>query len=206
VTLAVVALDAATAPAWVGLFEACGSACFCRYWHFQGKKNDWLERCFHRPDDNRDEQLALVHAGAPDARGLIALEGEIAVGWMKLAPRALLPKLTRQGAYRPLPLGPDAGVWSIGCFLVRPDRRARGVALALVGAAPDYVRAWSPQGEARAIEAYPRGRTDAALARLHDEEAWMGTEALFERCGYVRVAGEAAYPVMRKELAAPVNP
>jgi GNAT superfamily N-acetyltransferase len=206
VTLAVVALDAAIAPAWAGLFEACASSCFCRYWHFPGKKNDWLERCFRHPEENRDEQLALVRAGAPEARGLVALEGETAVGWMKLAPRALLPKLTQQGAYRPLPLGPGAGVWSIGCFLVRPDHRAQGVAMALVSAAPDFVRAWSPPGEARAIEAYPRGRADAAIARLHDEEAWMGTEALFERCGYVRVAGEAAYPVMRKELAVPLSP
>ena len=32
-----------------------------------------------------------------------------AVGWMKLAPRALLPKLRRQGAYRPVDLGDDEG-------------------------------------------------------------------------------------------------
>ena len=61
---------------------------------------------------------------------------------MKLAPRALLPKLRRQGAYRPLDLGDDDGVWSIGCLLVRPDRRRHGVARALVEAAPEHVRAW----------------------------------------------------------------
>jgi GNAT superfamily N-acetyltransferase len=205
VTLAIVALDAATAPAWVGLFEACASPCFCRYWNFEGKKNDWLERCAFRPEENRDEQLALVRAGAPEARGLLALEGDVAVGWMKLAPRSLLPKLTRQGAYRPLDLGPDAGVWSIGCLLVRPEQRGQGLAMALVQAAPAHVRSWTGAASAlepaRAIEAYPRGRTDGALARLHAEEAWVGTEALFDRCGYVRVAGEAAYPVMRRTLA-----
>jgi GNAT superfamily N-acetyltransferase len=197
----IVGLDATTAPAWAALFEACQSPCYCRYWHFAGKKNEWLDRCFHHPEENREEQLTLVRSAAPEARGLLALEGDTAVGWMKLAPRALLPKITQQGAYRPLALGPSDGVWSIGCFLVRPDRRARGVALALVSAAPRFVQTWAPPSEpARAIEAYPRGATDPALARLHDEQAWVGTEALFERCGYARVAGEPAYPVMRRLL------
>ena len=73
-TVRIVALDEATAPAWQALFEACGSACFCRYWHFEGTKNDWLERCARRPEDNRDEQLALMRSGAAEARGLLALE------------------------------------------------------------------------------------------------------------------------------------
>jgi GNAT superfamily N-acetyltransferase len=198
----VVALGEATAPAWRDLFEASGSACFCRYWHFEGKKNDWLERCAFAREDNRDEQLALLRSGAPEARGLLAMEGVVAIGWMKLAPRARLPKLRRQGAYRPLELGPDEGVWSIGCLLVRPDRRGQGVARALVAAAPEHLRAWSsPALTARAIEAYPRGQAIGAdPGRLHDEEAWVGTQRLFESCGFVRIAGEPAYPVMRRSL------
>jgi GNAT superfamily N-acetyltransferase len=197
----VVALDEGTAAAWEALFEASGSACFCRYWHFDGKKNDWLERCSLRPEDNRDEQLALVRSGALEARGLLAMEGSQAIGWMKLAPRARLPKLRRQGAYRPLDLGPDDGIWSIGCLLVRPDRRHHGVARALVTAAPQHVRAWtSTDAPARAVEAYPRGEPTGAPGRLHDEEAWVGTQSLFESCGFVRVAGEPAYPVMRRTL------
>ncbi len=90
----IVALDETTAPAWQALFEASGSPCFCRYWHFEGKKNDWLERCALRPEENRDEQLALVRSGAPEARGLLAMEGATAVGWMEaFSPRARLPKL-----------------------------------------------------------------------------------------------------------------
>ena len=130
------------------------------------------------------------------------MDGADATGWMKLAPRARLPKLRRQGAYRPLDLGPDDGIWSIGCLLVRPDVRGRGVARALVSAAPEHVRAWAtPEMQARAIEAYPRGEpAGAPPTRLHDEEAWVGTQRLFESCGFVRVAGEPAYPVMRRPL------
>ncbi len=197
----VVALDETTVSAWQALFEVCESPCFCRYWHFPGTKNDWLERCAQRPEDNRDEQIAFIRSGTVEARGLLAMEDTAAIGWMKLAPRARLPKLRRQGAYRGLDLGPDDGIWSIGCLLVRPDRRGHGVAQALVNAAPATVRAWSTaELPARAIEAYPRGKPAGDGPRLHDEEAWVGTESLFERCGFVRIAGEAAYPVMRMAL------
>ncbi len=125
-------------------------------------------------------------------RGLLAFDQSEAIGWMKLAPRSALPKLLRQGAYRPLELGAGEGVWSIGCLLVHPARRGAGVARALVGAAHDYVVQWG----GRALEAYPR----RAEHRLHDEEAWMGTADLFASCGFVEVAGETPYPVMRKEV------
>lgn len=185
-------LTPALLGAWAALFEASGSACFCRWWHFEGTKNEWLARSFGEPARNREEQVALVEAGAPEASGLLALEDDVAVGWMKLAPRALLPKLRRQGAYRPLDLGDDEGVWSVGCLLVRPDRRRRGVARSLVEAAPEHVRRWG----GRAVEAYPHRVTHA----LHDEEAWMGPEGVFVTLGWQPVHDAAPYPVYRKAV------
>lgn len=187
-------LTPGSASAWAALFEASGCACYCRWWHFTGNKNEWLARCFEEPAKNRDEQTALVAAGSPEAQGLLAMEdGDVAVGWMKLAPRALLPKLRRQGAYRPLDLGDDEGVWSIGCLLVRPDRRRSGVARALIEAAPEHVRAWG----GRAVEAYPHRVAHA----LHDEEAWMGPEGVFASLvtkGWQAVHDVAPYPVYRR--------
>jgi GNAT superfamily N-acetyltransferase len=197
-------LAESNAPAWIALFEACGCTCYCHYWHFGGSKNEWLARCFHDPAANREDQLTLVRAGALEARGLLALAGDAgragagthpgapASGWMKLAPRERLPKLRRQGAYRALDLGDDEGIWSIGCFLVHPAYRRLGVARALVEAAPRHVKAWG----GRAIEAYPH-RTDHPL---HDEEAWMGPQALFVAAGYAPVHDVAPYPVYRKTL------
>ncbi len=187
-----------TFAAWSALFDACGCTCFCRYWHFGGGKNDWLARGFERPHENRDEQRAKVEVGSDEAKGLVAfedeggVEGEVAVGWMKLAPRAALAKLRRQGAYRGLDLGSDDGVWSVGCFLVHPEYRRRGVARALLEAADAHVRAWG----GRAIEAYPH----RAGYALRDEEAWMGPEAMLVKCGYVATHEDGPYPVYRKAL------
>jgi GNAT superfamily N-acetyltransferase len=175
--------------AWSALFEASGSACYCRYWHFEGPKNDWLARCAENPTRNAAEQTTLVLSGAPEARGLLAMEADLALGWMKLAPRVLLPKLRRQGAYRALDLGVDEGVYSIGCLLVRPDRRRRGVARALIEAAPRWVRAWG----GLAVEAYPHRVAHV----LHDEEAWMGPERVFASLGWRAVHDVAPYPVYR---------
>ena len=185
-------LSPAIAGAWSALFAACGCACHCRYWHFAGNKNEWLARCFNEPEKNREEQLALVDAGAPEARGLVALEGDLALGWMKLAPRAVLGKLRRQGAYRSLDLGPDDGVYAIGCFLVHPEHRRRGVARTLVSQADEHVRAWA----GRAIEAYPHRPGYAP----RDEEAWMGPERIFVDHGYAAVHDDGPYPVYRKVL------
>jgi GNAT superfamily N-acetyltransferase len=190
--LRIVPLTPATAPAWERLFEGCGSGCYCRYWHFAGTKNEWLARCFDDPEANRREQLALVEQGAVEARGLLAVEEGMALGWIKLAPRDALPKLRNQGPYRALDLGPADGVWVIACLLVHPAHRHQGVARALVLAAIDYVR----EQHGRALEAYPR-RADTPL---HDEEAWLGTPAFLEGCGFSEIAGEGPYPVMRRAI------
>jgi GNAT superfamily N-acetyltransferase len=182
------------------LFVEAHVPCHCRYWHFVGTKNDWLARCATTPEDNLAEQLACARAGDLEARGLLALADDpaaAALGWMKLAPRAALPKLRALPAYRAaLGGGDDDGVYSIACFLVHPRNRRTGVARALLDAAPAFVRAWG----GRALEAYPRRVPEGAHTDLHDEEAWMGPESLFARAGFRLVAGEGAHPVLRYDL------
>jgi GNAT superfamily N-acetyltransferase len=185
-------LDERHAAAWVALFDRSASPCFCRWWHFAGTKNEWLARCGDHRELNRDEQRALIGAHSPEATGLVAMDGDRAVGWMKVTPRALLPKLLRLGPYRALPRDPNEPVWAIGCFLVDPERRHQGIASAMIRASVDFVR----DRGGSAVEAYPRRSVDA----LHDEEAWMGTASLFASCGFVQVAGEGPYPVMRREV------
>ena len=188
----IVPLDASLIEAWRVLFVACGSLCFCRYWHFVGTKNDWLERCALSPETSFDEHAAGVRNGDETAGGLVAMNGDVALGWMKLTPRGAVPKLRALPVYRSLDLGPGENVFAIGCLLVHPEKRRSGIASALVAAAETEARAQ----RATALEAYPRHTSEP----LHDEEAWMGPERMYLARGFERVAGETAYPVYRKLL------
>jgi len=179
------------ASALADLFRACESACFCRYWHFDGDKNAWLERCALSPEKNEAEMRDDLARDAPRARGLVALDEARAVGWMKLAPRDALPKLRARRDLRALDLGDDDRVLSIGCMLVRPDARGRGVARDLVVAGVAHAE----RVRARAIEAYPHAARD-----LGPHEVWMGPCALFASLGFKHVTGDPIYPVMRLAL------
>jgi GNAT superfamily N-acetyltransferase len=183
--------SAAHAPALEALFERAGSPCFCRYWHFSGNKNEWLDRCAHRPEENAAELDAALAGGAPE--GLVAIDHGDVLGWMKLTPRLRVPKLRNLPVYRSLELGDDETTFAIGCFLVDPQHRKIGVARALVRAAPAIARTRG----ASALEAYPRRSTE----KLHDEEAWQGPEHLFVESGFRVVHDVGPYPVYRMDLA-----
>jgi GNAT superfamily N-acetyltransferase len=197
-TLRVRPLTPELVDTWAALFEACASGCFCRYWHFEGNKNDWLARLAFSPETNAREQRACVGAADPSARGLVALDAGVAIGWLKLAPRGAVPKLRRLPVYRALDLGADEGVLAIGCLLVHPSHRRRGVARALVEGAI----AGAAETGAEVLEAYPHRRSEA----LRDEELWMGPASLFEELGFTVIDGNPAYPVLRRSVAARRNP
>lgn len=177
------------------LFAASSSTCFCRYWHFDGTKNDWLDRCAHRPEENREELDEAVSERREDGEGVVAIAGDgQVVGWMKLTRRGAVPKLRRLPVYRSLDLGDEETTFAIGCFLVHPAHRRSGVALALIEAGERVAR----ERGASAIEGYPRRSSDP----LYDEEAWQGPERAFVARGFEHVAGEGPYPVCRKVLRA----
>ena len=175
------------------LFEAASSTCFCRYWHFEGNKNEWLDRCAHRPEENRAELDAAVAERREDGEGLVAIADDgTLVGWMKLTRRSAVPKLRRLPVYRSLDLGDEDAVLAIGCFLTHPAHRRTGIARALVEGAE---RLAGERG-ASAIEGYPR----RSSSPLYDEEAWQGPERVFVATGFEHAAGEPPYPVYRKVL------
>jgi GNAT superfamily N-acetyltransferase len=137
-------------------------------------------------------------AGDGTADGLVALDGDVVVGWMKLVRRGLVPKLRRLPVYRGRELGTDEETLSIGCLLVDPARRGEGIASRLVAAAAEVARAARARG-IRRLEAYPR-HVRAGQPRLHDEEAWMGPERVYQRLGFAAEspatgAEMEAYPV-----------
>jgi GNAT superfamily N-acetyltransferase len=194
VSTSIAAASGAHAGGLVALFEAAGSPCYCRFWHFTGSNNAWLERCATAPAENRAELLAALAAGSDEARGVVAITGDRLVGWLKVAPAAVVQKAYDRRLYRGLPcfVGDRAGVFLIGCALVHPEHRRRGVATALVAGAIDLAPGWG----ARALEALPRRPREP----VSDDELWTGPMGAFERNGFVEVHAFEPYPVLRREI------
>ncbi len=189
----------AHAAGLVALFEAAGSSCYCRFWHFAGTNNAWLERCALAADENRAELEAALTQGSDEARGIVAVatigaEPPRAIGWLKVAPAASVAKAYDRRLYRKLPCfeGDRSGVFLIGCALVHPDHRRHGVASALVGGAVYFAPAWG----ARALEALPRRPKEP----VSDEELWTVPMGAFTAHGFEIVNDFEPYPVLRRNL------
>ena len=187
----VVPAAAEHAAGLAALFERNHVSCYCQWWHFDGDKNAWLDRCAHAPERNRDALTNGLATGAEAMRGVVAIDpGGSIVGWMKLAPASALGKIYEQRLYRRLPCfgGDRRGVYTIGCFFVDEPWRRRGVARALVLGGIAAARAWG----ATAIECFPR-RCEAARA----EELWTGPPDTFLAAGFAVVHDFEPYPVLR---------
>jgi GNAT superfamily N-acetyltransferase len=116
------------------------------------------------------------------APGLLAFDGDQAVGWIAIAPRTEYRRIENS---RATPRVDDEDVWVIPCITVRPSARGRGIAVALIRAAVAH----AAKHGAPAVEAYPR----AGAGRTKDDNAYFGTEPMFRRAGFrvIRKAGKA---------------
>jgi GNAT superfamily N-acetyltransferase len=137
---------------------------------------------------NRDAFRDVVSRGPPP--GLLAFDGDLAVGWCQLTPRDDLPHL--DSAWR-LKRVDDVPVWSLSCFYVRKAYRRKGVTSALIAAAVEEAR----RAGAPAREAYPHDRSVTPSATS------TGVATTFERAGFRTVACRVpARPIMRYDLRA----
>jgi GNAT superfamily N-acetyltransferase len=169
-------------PALEDLFGRAGASngCWCMYWRLG-------PRYHQRPrEENKHDLERLAGSGQPP--GLLAFDGDQAVGWCELAPRADLAWLARN---RILTAGDDLPVWSLPCFFVRRTYRGRGVMGALIEAAVPAAAA----GGAPAVEAYP---VDTAVPG-HTRNLFPGVAATFAEYGFQVVARHKPdRPVMRR--------
>jgi GNAT superfamily N-acetyltransferase len=182
----------ADAAALGELFRRADCPCHCQYYGFEGDHRAWQLRMATEPEKNANLLVGQLKAGA--TRGVIALAGgDSVVGWSRLGEPAELGRLYGGRLYKGLPCfdGDRQDVLAVGCLLVDPAERRRGVASALVGGQLDYARALG----ARAVEAFPRGAVDVS-----DGEQWMGPLAIYSAFGFRVVHDFAPYPVLRKDL------
>lgn len=166
-------------PALEDLFGKPGASngCWCMYWRIG-------TRYRQRPrEENKRALRQIVKRGPPP--GLLAFDGERAVGWCQLTSRDDLPWLEQRWDLKPVD---DMPVWAISCFYVRRGVRGQGVTAALIDAA---VKAAKRAG-APAVEAYP---CDVEVASSND---FMGFASTFARAGFEEVARRKANrPIMR---------
>ncbi len=169
-------------PALEDLFNTKGpcSRCWCMYWRIGTEYHK-------RPAAKTKAALrAVVRHGPPP--GLLAFDGDLAVGWCQLTPRDALPWLDKSWRLKRVD---DVPVWSISCFYIRIGYRKRGVTAALIDAAIAAAR----QAGAPALEAYP---LDAELTPSSSSTGFVTT---FVRAGFKEVARHVPpRPIMRYDL------
>jgi GNAT superfamily N-acetyltransferase len=171
-------------PALEDLFGKNGACngCWCMYWRLG-------PAYFERPrENNRSALRKIVTQGPPP--GLLAFDGEKAVGWCQLTPRDDLGWLNRKRAFERVDALP---VWSISCFFIRRGYRRQGVMSELIAAALKAAK----RAKAPALEAYPVDTARPGSTR----NVFTGVASAFKRLGFKTVAcREPTRPLMRHDL------
>lgn len=135
---------------------------------------------------NKAAFRAVVKRGPPP--GLLAFDGDTAVGWCQLTPRDAVPALDHAWRVKRID---DLPVWSLSCLYVRIGWRRRGISAALIAAAVKRAK----RAGAPALEAYP---FDAAVS---PSATGTGYASTFQRAGFRVVARrDPARPIMRHDL------
>lgn len=171
-------------PALEDLFGKGGASngCWCMYWRIGSE--------YHKRarEVNRNEFREIVKRGPPP--GLLAFDGDQAVGWCQLTRRDALPWLNKTRFFERID---DAPVWSISCFYVRRGYRKQGVMSALIAEAVKAAK----RAKAPALEAYPVDTGQPGST----SNVFTGTVSAFARAGFKPVAHRIpSRPIMRHDL------
>ena len=179
------------------LFEQGGDPkwCWCAYFRIRGFDFSKGGKARHRAAMEAATDETAREGRAP---GLVAYDGDEAVGWISIGPREDYERLAHSTVLKPLD---DKPVWSIVCFVVGRSSRRAGVAKTLLDAGIDYAR---DQG-ATVLEAYPVEVAPGERARPSD--LYRGTLSMFERAGFKVVErrptpGGAPRPIVRRTIRA----
>jgi GNAT superfamily N-acetyltransferase len=171
-------------PGLEGLFGKGGASngCWCMYWRigpeYHKRLREKNKRALHR----------IVMQGPPP--GLLAFDGDRAIGWCQLTLRRDLSWLNRKQALEPVD---DVPVWAISCFYIRRGYRKRGVMSALIVEALKAAK----RGNAPALEAYPVD----TMRPGSTSNVFTGVASTFRRLGFRAVAHrQPSRPIMRHDL------
>ena len=90
--------------------RGANSGCWCMWWRMT--RADWKAA---PREEKRDCFRSIVKEGPPP--GVLAYEGDIAVGWCAVGPRKTLPQFNRSRVASPIE--DIEGVFAVNCFYVR---------------------------------------------------------------------------------------
>ncbi|SMC85980.1 GNAT family N-acetyltransferase [Kibdelosporangium aridum] len=172
----VVELSEKTWPAQERLFGPRGAAegCWCMY--FRLPNADFMRG---KGEPNRRAARKLARSSEPV--GLLAMEGDDAIGWVAVAPRSVYRRLDRSKVAAPPDPDEDlTGVWSVTCFFIHRTARRKGVGAELLQAAIKY----ATKKGAKVIEAYP---VDTKGGKASSGELYHGTLSMFLDAGFMLV-------------------
>jgi GNAT superfamily N-acetyltransferase len=166
-------------PALEDLFGRNGACngCWCMYWRIGARYRNRSRNA------NKAAFRNVVKRGPPP--GLLAFDGDIAVGWCQLTPRDGLPWLNKSWRLKRVD---EVPVWALSCFYVRIGYRRRGITGALIRAALQKAK----RVKAPALEAYPLDASKTPSA------SGTGYASTFARAGFKIVARHTpSRPIMR---------
>src|SRR5579872_6685970 len=162
--------------------NGASNGCWCMYWRI-GPEHHKRPR-----EKNRIAFRKIVKRGPPP--GLVAFDGEKAVGWCQLTLRKDLRWLNCKPALEPVD---DVPVWALSCFYIRRGYRRRGVMTALIGEALKAAK----RAHATTLEAYPVDTAQPGST----SNVFTGTASTFRQLGFRIVARrQPARPIMRHYL------
>jgi GNAT superfamily N-acetyltransferase len=165
--------------------RGANSGCWCMWWRMP--RSEW--KIVPR-DEKRDRFRALVEAGPPP--GILAYEGEKAVGWCAIGPRSTLPLMNRSRVAAPLE--DIEGVWAVSCFYIRAGHRGQSLMRRLLDGAVAFAR----KEGAAVVEACPI-ETDRKLIW---GEGYVGIASVFRAAGFEEVARRSpTRPLMRRAIS-----
>jgi ribosomal protein S18 acetylase RimI-like enzyme len=183
-------VESATAQRWPDVetvFGTRGDAarCWCQWFIDYGDSTA-----------NRDTFRQEFERATPP--GVVAYRGDEPVGWLRVGPLGVLPRLARTFA-RPQDgavTATDENTWVASCFVVRVGHRRQGVATALLRQGIAFARA----SGAHTLLGRP---VDAASlgCRASGAELYTGPLALFLAEGFTEIARASPHrPVVRLSL------
>ena len=145
----------ANEASWDDLLAVLGSArchggpCFCQ--RFKIPWGEWRASGADRRAELLRQQTNCDAPGAASTCGLVAYQGDVPVGWCRVEPRSAYAWLGKTPWTGRDEDPDDDSVWAVGCFLVRPDHRRRGITHVLSRETVEFAR----ERGARAVEGYP---------------------------------------------------